>query len=270
MKKIFQIITILCPLLFLACCDSPPQPQKRLEQVKLEDLTPPENKLKTVKVLSFANFQILIFEMPSDNVSKLDEISKILYLQSIKFNNFNAFSANSFSTGLGRMGMGDKVLSLLANAGGKRTGTISLLLNDGQEDDVPINRTFSRNEIFYTAADGTTQSALLGPGILALRIRTAKDPAFKGVCNVLMTPVHTFPTAAWPAGDNSFRPANAIFQSCSMSMKMTPGDFIFLRPQKYIDNRMSLGSLFFSRPSKRPVVMCYLIVCTGINDQPNL
>ncbi len=270
MKKIFQIIAILSLLIFVACCDSPPQPQKKLEQVKLEDLAPAENKLKTVKVLSFANFQILIFEIPADNISKLDEVSKILYLQSIQFNNFNAFSSNSFSTGLGRTGMGDKVLSLLANAGGKRTGTISLLLNNGQEDDVLINRTLGRSELFYTAADSTAQSAILGPGFLALRIKTAKDPVFKGVCNVLMTPVHAPPIAGWTAGDNTPRPANFIFQSCGMSMKMTPGDFIFLRPQKYIDNQLSLGSLFFSRPSKRPVVMSYLIICTGINDQPNL
>ena len=270
MKKIFQTIVALCALLLFTCCSNQQQPQKVWEEVKLRDLAPSNNLRQTLRQISFVDFQILIFEIPADNVSKLDEISKILYLQSIQFNNFNAFGANSFSTGLGRMSMGDKILSLLLAADGKRTGTISLALNEGQADDVPINRLFSRNEIFYTAADGTTKSIPLGPGILALRMKTEKDPVFKGVCNVTMTPVQTSGTTTWLAGQIAVGPGNTVFESCSMSMKMSPGDFIFLRPQEYINNQMSLGGLFFSRPSLKPVVMAYLIVCTGINDSANL
>ena len=270
MKKIFQTIAIVCVPLFLICCGSQQQPQKVWEEVKLRDLAPANNQQQTFRKISFVDFQILIFEIPADNISKLDEISKILYLQSIQFNNFNAFSANSFSTGLGRTSMGDKIFSLLAAAGGKRTGTISLMLNEGQADDVPVNRLSRRNEIFYTAADGTTKSTPLGPGILALRLKTEKDPVFKGVCNVTMTPVQTSGTTMWQGGQNAVRPGNVVFENCSINMKMSPGDFIFLRPQKYINNQLSLGGLFFSRPSSKPVVMTYLIACTGINDPANL
>jgi hypothetical protein len=61
---------------------------------------------------------------------------------------------------------------------------------------------------------------------------------------------------------------------------MSPGDFVFLGPEKYIEDQTTLGGLFFNKPEgslffgatehkgpeQKPAVRVFLLVCTGIND----
>jgi len=57
-----------------------------------------------------------------------------------------------------------------------------------------------------------------------------------------------------------------LFTSAGFKLKMSPGDFVILGPQKYISHQITLGGLSFSRPEPKPVVRVFLFVCTGIID----
>ena len=70
------------------------------------------------------------------------------------------------------------------------------------------------------------------------------------------------------------------FSSAGFGLKMSPGDFVVLGPDKYISDRSTLGGLFFSKPEgslffdktkrkmpkHKPAVRVFVLVCTGIGD----
>jgi hypothetical protein len=57
-----------------------------------------------------------------------------------------------------------------------------------------------------------------------------------------------------------------IFDSVGLELKMSPGDFLLLGPEKYVSDRMTLSSLFFTGSERRPVIRIFLFVCAGIPD----
>jgi len=200
-----------------------------------------------------------------------------------------AFGANSFSAGFGQVQMWNRISDLLDAAGGKKIKTISLLLLDGQADDLAVARLGNEQTVFYVSADGSMEGVTVGPGTLALRIKAEKIPGARGVCNVDAQPVFSPPiTSSIPQLAARAKSGEYLFASTGFRLKMGPRDFIFLGPEKYIGNQITLSSYFFSRPAPSPsitmflipsskgtqepepyfgpVVRTYLIVCTRIND----
>ncbi len=236
------------------------------EDVKLGDLAPAGQRPE-IKRLDSINFQVHVFEVPAENTGKLDDISKILYAQPFRFKHFKAFVANSFSVSFGRTSSGNQIFDMLSEAGARRVGSTVMLLSDGQFDDLPITRLFDQTSIYYTSTDGSIKTETIGPGPLALRMKVQIIPASRGVCNVTFTPACPSPLKQLMT-KSSERPASndTLFESCGFSLKMSPGDFIFLRPVQYISHQNSLGSLFFSRAAAKPYVISFLIICTQISD----
>jgi len=265
MIRFFHItVTFYLIILLIGCNDNKPRENPIWEEVKIGDLAPAVNERQSnIQKIEGIYFQVHTFTVPAENIGKLDEISNILYTHPFSFNHFNAFNANLFSVGFSRISFGEQIFQILSEAGAKKTGTISLLLSYTQTDDIPILKLFESRNIYYITADGTTEPETIGPGILTLRIKAEKIPEFRGVYNVTIIPSFHFPTTAEipeTAGKDIF------FESCGFSLKMSPGDYIFLRPQKYIGHQNSLCSLLFSRPGIKQTVSAYLIVCTDIAD----
>ena len=211
------------------------------------------------------NFDLYIIEIPAENISVLDDVWRALYTQPFRFNSYDAFCANSFVVGFGQVPMWDEIGDLLRPAGGKKVEKISVLLPDGQANDITIAVLYDEQDIFYTSTDGSLEGATLGPGRLALRIKAEKIPGARGVCKVSAQPV--FPSLVKSpiskfAGRT--RTGDFLFTPAGFRLKMSPNDFIFLGPEKYIEHQITLGSLFFSRAKRKPVVRTYLLVCTSI------
>jgi len=256
-----------CTVILLAGCSAPEKNDALWQQVKITDITPSRSgKLAGTHFLKTADFNILVFEIPAEDANALDNIWPILYTQPLQFNDYDAFSANSFSAGFGQTRMWNEIADLLRTAGAKKTETISLLLPDGQANEVAIARLNNKQTIFYVSTTGSMEGATIGPGGLSLRIKAEKIPGSRGVCKVGVAPA--FPssvTTLIPQLAKREKSRELLFSCCGFSSKMSPGDFIFLGPKKYIDNQITLAGLFFSRPGRRPVVRAYLLVCAGIN-----
>jgi hypothetical protein len=197
----------------------------------------------------------------------LNDVWQTLYVKPLKFNNYDAFCANSFSAGFGQIQMWDKIANALYYAGGRKIETVSLLLPDGQTRDFTIARLNKKETIFYISTAGSMEGATIGPGRLALRIKVEKIPGSRGVCRVNILPVFPSPISSpIPQLDASAKSSEFLFTSAGFCLKMSPGDFILLGPEKYIGHQITLGSLFFSRPGRRPAVRIFLLFCTRIID----
>lgn len=267
MNQLTKIPLLLCLLLFtFGCQGNNAKTRSTPENLKLADLAPAHTDMK-VKPLQAVNFQIHIFQVPAENTDKLDDISKILYSQPFRFNHFNAFTANGFSAGFGRISSGNQIFNILSAANSQKIGSISLLVNFDQPDDITIQNLLNSTSIYFTAADGSTQSKTIGPGRLTLRINARQIPTFRGTCNVTFAPASPSPlSTALNLPSSGISKNDLIFDSCLFSLPMSKGDFVFLRPVQYISHQSSIGSLFFSRPNPKPSVLAFLIVCIDIND----
>lgn len=257
-----------CAAVLLTSCNAPEKDEPIWEQVKLGDLAPSSDaKHPPGQLLKTINLNIYVFEMPAENINALNDVWQELYTKPLQFNNYDAFCANSFLVGFGQIQMWNKIANILRNAGGKKIETVSLLLPDGETNDFTIARLDKEQTIFYISSTGSMEGTTVGPGRLALRIKVERIPGSRGVCQVSAQPVFPSPiTSPIPQLAARAKSAEFLFTSAGFSLKMSPGDFVLLGPEKYIGHQITLGSLFFSRPGRRPVVRIFLLFCTRIID----
>jgi hypothetical protein len=280
MTRAFQIAAIGWLSFCLFGCTSAEKQKPILGKVKIGDIAPTQTGKLLVKPLKTINFDVHIFEIPAENVGKLKDVWQTLYTKPLRFNNYNAFKANLFSVRFGQIEMWNKTLDLLLAVGGRRIVKVSLLLPDDQPSDVAVTGLNSQQTISYVSTDGSRESATIGPGVLVLRIKTEKILASKSVCNLLAWPVFSPPIRSpVPQLAARARLRELLFDCAGFGLKMSPGDFVVLGPEKYVSDQMALGGLFFSKPEGsvffseterkppqlKPAVRIFLLVCTGIN-----
>jgi hypothetical protein len=101
------------------------------------------------------------------------------------------------------------------------------------------------------------------------------------VCNVDACPVFSPPklSSSIPQLTARAKLREFPFTSAAFGLRMSPGDFVFLGPKKYVSDQTALGGLFFSKPKgslffgaterkepeRKPAIRIFLLVCTGIN-----
>ncbi len=268
MIRFFKITVLICTAALLTGCKAPEKEKPIWENVKLSDLAtssdvnnPEGRPLKTI------NLDIHIFEMPAEDTNVFNYAQRMLYTKPLQFNDYEAFKANSFSASFGQIQMWNTVANVLRGAGSKHIETVSLLLLDGETSNFTITRLNQEQTIFYISTTGSMEGATVGPGKLALRIKAEKIPGSRGVCNVSAMPVFMPPThSPIPQLDERAKSNEFLFTSAGFGLKMSPGDFVLLGPEKYIDNQITLGSLFFSMPKPKPTIRMFLLICTRIID----
>ncbi len=265
MIRIFQIAVLSFLLLFPAGCNGP-QEKPIWEDVKITDLAAVNISKHKNEKLKNINFMVYFFEIPAENTGKLEDVWPMLYTKPLKFNNYSAFSKNFFSVGYAQTSQWDKIRELLMASGGKKVDSISLLVQDGQSIDILIRNLRKQEDIFYVAETGTMERKTLGPGKLLLRIKVEKVPEQRGVCNVYVYPMFSPPAGNLiPLPALKQRKGEFVFSSTAFELKMGSSDFLFLAPQKYIDDKMTLSSFFFARTRPEPVIRTILLVCTKID-----
>ena len=283
MIRVFQIVVLACLPFCLTGCGGPEKNERIWEQLKIGDLAPSHSgKRPDGQLLETANFNVYIFEIPAENIGALDDIWRMLYSKPLQFNNYKAFKANSFLAGFGQAQMWSKIIDLLLAADGKGTERVSLLLPDGQANDLPIARLDNEQTVFHISTSGSMEGVSIGPGMVALRMKAEKIPGSRGVCQVSILPVFS-PPIRGPIPELVYRAkaGEFLFRSVGFGLKMSPGDLVILGPEKekYIDHQITLGGLFFSRPQgslffsrterkppeRKPAVRIFLLLCTAIN-----
>lgn len=273
------VFCILFSFFFLFGCAQPAPERPIWEKVKIGDLAPYNpGKTQQVELLKMTKLDVHIFEIPADNIAKLDRIRKKLFIRPLQLKDYEAFNANSFLVRFGQVDMWQQTNDWLLGADGRNIAKISLMLADGQAQTIAIAGLDRPQTIFYATADDLREGANVGPGVFGLRIKAEKIPGSRGVCDLVAYPVFSPPTESTiPQLDALGKLREFPFTSAAFGLKMSPGDFVFLAPKEYVSDQTALGGLFFSNPraglffSKtrapeyKPAVRIFLLVCTGIN-----
>ena len=155
------------------------------------------------------------------------------------------------------------------------------MLADDLAETISVARIDSPRTIFFTSTYGSKEGANVGPGILALRLKTQKIPSLRGVCNVTAYPVYSPPMvkSTIPLLSARTQRREFPFSAAAFGLRMGPGDFILLGPKEYVSDQTALGGLFFSNPEgslffreterttfePKPAFRIFLLVCTRTN-----
>jgi hypothetical protein len=257
----------------------PPEEQPIWKDLKIGDLAPrSDGKQQRSRLVESTNFNLYIFEMSSDNINKLNDIRKILFTKNLRYQNSHSFRSNSFSVHFGQIRMWNELFSSILAAGAKEINKVSLMLADDIPEIIAVTRINSPQTIFYTSTYGSREGANVGPGILALRIKTQKIPALRGVCNFTAYPVYSPPMvkSSIPLLNARTQRREFPFSPAAFGLRMGPGDFILLGPKEYVSDQTALGGLFFNNPEgsfffgetgrtplkPKPSFKIFLLVCT--------
>ena len=277
-----SVLCILCSsCFFLSGCNGPKNDPPIWEKVKISDLAPhegdkprPSQKIKTI------NLDVHVFEVPAENISKLEKIRKNLYIRPLRLRDYGAFHANSFWIRFGHRRKWNEVYKMLQAADGQRITRISLMLPDAWPETFTITGLDRPQSVFYTAINGSKEAAHVGPGILGLRIKAKSIPTSPGECSVTAYPVFTPPVKSTiPELDAQVRRREFPFTVTAFGLNMRPGHFVVLAPTKYTEDLTTLGGLFFSNPrgslffrqdqssppERKPALRVFLLLCTQIN-----
>jgi len=257
-------------LIVLSGCNGAGETRALWEDIKITDLAAAASPRPPRGVLpATIEFNVFTFEVPAEKIGVFEEVRSMLYKKPLRYNDHDAFKANSFLVGYGTTETWDKIGDLLRSAGARRARTLSVLVVDGQSNDVAITRLKNERTIYYVSTTGSIESVPMGPGGLVLRLTGQTVPGERGVCRVDALPVFVAsrrspmamaaPGADLHAGQFAFIPV-------AFRLKMNGGDFVLLGPKKYIDHRTTLAGAFFSRPGVKSFFRVYLIVCARIND----
>jgi hypothetical protein len=274
---LYSVFLTLC----LTGCTEPEE-EPIWKDIKIGDLAPRHgDKPPSARLIETTNFDLHIFELPAENIDKLDDIRKTLYTRPLRFNSLHAFGANSFSVCFGQIRMQNEIYSSLLAASGRKIAKASLMLADGLDETIAITGLDGPRTLFFTSTYGSREGANIGPGIFGLRIKAQKIPGSRGVCNVTAYPVFSPPIRRGPIPQLEARSKNREFpfSAAAFGLRMSPGDFILLGPKEYISDQTDLGGLFFSNPKGslflseterkplelKPAVRIFLLVCTRIN-----
>jgi hypothetical protein len=181
----------------------------------------------------------------------------------------------------GRMEVWSQVQSLLAEAGALKVATSSMLLPINEGTDLPVAELPLAREISYVGTNLLKQTARVGAGVLALRLRPEPIPWARGVLKIIGYPTYTIPVHNTIAALQAKARENEFyFEPAAFAVQMAPGDLVVIGPDEYTGERQTLGGMFFSKPegtlffnpTKRtppqikPAVRLYVLICTAIND----
>ncbi len=278
-RTIHIAILILAALLLISC--SHLSDNNVTENLKIKDLAPikpdgsPEmNKLKTI------NLDLNVVEIPTENFNKLNEIRRALQIRPLQFNNYLAFSDNSFSAYYGQYQTLGIVYDSLVMAGAQNVKEAAIILAEDQSQDFIITPLPQMQKVSFSGIDGSSEVARVGPGALVMHVTVKKTQSLDDAGTVTIYPMFTV-MAANTISELSMREKSRDFSftSAAMRLDMKPGDFIVLAPESLITDQNTLCGLFFSNPygsmfmypgqnkmpERKPSVRIYILTCVGMN-----
>jgi hypothetical protein len=281
MIRAFTITISVCVSLCLTGCKSRGQSQPPQEQIKIGDISSPESEKIVGKPIKTINFDVQIYEIPAENADKISDVWGLLNTAPLRFHNYRAFMANSFIVRFGRVRMWNRIHDMLHSEGGQKIVTVSLLLPEGQVNDIAVKALNKEQSVSFIADNNRREEAVIGPGILGLRIKAEKKPELRDVCELVAYPVFTVPlNSSIPQLSIRAKSREFLFSSAAFGLKMSPGDFIMLGPEKYNTMETTLDSQLFSNPEGslfpgetenikrelKPAIRVFLLVCVGMSN----
>jgi len=267
MRRLTRIAVLVCWLIAAGGCATPPEEHENVwEQAKIGDLAPvTENGPPRARFLAAAQMDVHILDLPAENVDRLDKVWEVLSAKPMRMNSYNAFTQNGFRVKFGRTENWVQIENLLAEAGAQRAATTSLILAENEPTDLPVTHFSGDRRISFTSSNLSQEVANVGPGALVLRLTCEPMPWARGVRKIIAYPAYTLPvTSAISELESRIQKHEFPFASAAFATQMGPGDLLVLAPDKPVNERVSLGGLFFNKPG--PAVRAYVLVCTNVRD----
>ena len=281
MYRVFLYMVLVCACFTLTCCKSPVQSEPSQEHIKIGDISPPNDNKVVGKPINTINLDVHVFEIPSENSDEISDVWGLLQTEPLRFHNQKTFIANSFVVRFGRVRMLDRINDMLQTCGGQKIVTVSLLIPEGQTNDFTVKAINTKQNVSFIAENGRGDETTIGPGTLGLRIKAEKIPGLRDVCELVTYPVFTVPAvSSIPQLSIRATAREFNFSSAAFGLRMAPGDFILLGPEKYDSSQKTLDSLLFSNPEgsffsdipkrmtpvRKSSVRVFLLVCIGMSN----
>ncbi len=286
--KLPSFILTFAILAIIGCAESAIKTPARRRSIKIGDIKPS----LTTKMPAEITFQVMTFEIPSENVSILEEIFGTLRQESLHFKDPQAFAANGFSAGFGQSSDWSPLGKKLRLAKARKVETRSLIIFDDEGDDVLVGTIEERNKYFYTHSDGSVVPQSLGSGYIVFRIKASPVPASRGFAYLSVQPLFSLgldDTIPRLAGRK--RSGETIFDTVAFDLKIGAGDFVLLSSTEP-DQGLAMISELFCRVDRQimlrnpdfagditkdnmasamikkdvKVIRAYLILCTGVKN----
>ncbi len=281
MIRPFPIAVFSILVFLLGGCGGPAEPEDAVwKELKLDDLASSPAGGQAFQPLRTMNFRVYSFEVAADRVGAVQDISRMLYPQALRYNDEEGFKMNSFLGGFGQGPMWNEVVGILTGAGARKLPSVTLLVDDGQMEDVTVAGLNRRQTVFYSTAEGSAHGKEVGPGRIVMRLRPRRIASLRSVCNLYVEPVFVPPVSSpIPQLAARAKAEEYSFSSVGFAVRMGPGDFVLVGPAEYKEDRLSLSGLLFSNPDgsvfmtmseegtylgkleRKPAVRAFLIVC---------
>lgn len=282
------MVRILCVVSFSlglivgsAGCKTTPNNEEQIwARTKIGDLAPQES-LPAPQFFTSVAMDVHVLELPADRLDRLDDLWAILSAKPVHLSSYSGFTENSFRMRAGRVEHWEQISLLLTDAGAQRVGTVSMIVPSNDTADLPIADLPAARQITFVGNNLARQSANVGPGVLALRLRAEPIPWARGVQKIIGYPTYTIPVvSAIAALQEKARQNEFYFAPAAFAVQMAPGDLVVLAPDRFTGERLSLGGLFFNKPEGtlffnpaartppevKPAVRVYILVCAAVNE----
>ena len=284
MYRLIKVLLIVIFVSILTGCAELQPDEPIWENTKIGDLAPalqPELSVEKdssgQKVYSFempekpqnlnqpsADMAVLVFETPAENIDKLIAAYDSLEKRQIRLNCPAAFKDNAFYAGFGSGLMWDAIGETLRATNSKKIKTVTLYLEKNYTEKVTAVILPKKQSVFYIGCDSRMDGLDLEQGKLVIEVKASALPDVRGVAKMDIQPAWIPFIQLNLPGMQGTCSKDVLFLSTGLSLTMSPGDFVFIAPTEYRNERASLSGLFFSRPGKKPAVRTYLVVCRGL------
>jgi len=264
MNHLFKILVIFITAVSLAGCDSDVR-KPQTEGITIGELAPANQRIRP-QVLRTTNIDIVIFELPAENVRLLDEVWGMLDKGALRFNDPNGFAANKLRAAAGKFVDLDKIDKILKSADAKKQLTTTILMSDGQPEVLNISRMTDKSTISYIGHNGAVKSSEAGPGILAIEISARKIINKRRMAAIAVLPVIYTPTEGLaPAIAAKLKAGDLRFFSAGFGMDIKAGDIVVLSPSQFSPDEITAAGRFFTRTGQDASVSLLIMVCTSVS-----
>jgi hypothetical protein len=282
MDRISLTTILTCIILCFCGCKVQDESEPIWDQIKVDELASAHRDKDTdTQSPKVINFDVHVFEVPAENIAKLNHVWSMLDITRLRFSNYDAFIANSFRIGFGRINTWRRIQDMLTITGSQKILTVSIVLANDQSEDLTIFRLGTKRTISFVSGKSSLHKAVIGPGTIVLRIKAAGISGVPNVCKLVAYPVFTVPVKTnIPILTDRTKEREFAFSPAAFGLKMNTGDFVLLGPAEYNSDTSTLTGIFFSKPEGslfptdvtgqtpklKPAASFFLLVCTGISD----
>jgi hypothetical protein len=248
------------------------------DQVKIGDLASAESPKQGVPVLNALKIDVHAYSVPAHNIKQLKDLWEPLRLKGLRYTDQQAFHANGFRAARARITVWDTLARALARIQAQKMRTISFILSQDDDNDLALTGLHRPQDVVFTGLDGSEERILIGPGIIAWRLRVEKIPSNPKESKLTAYPVFKLAGVKPMAYQTDLTKSSQIaFLTAAFSVRMGYGDLIVLGPEESLGDASTLGGQFFGIPNyvflglnkNEPVKSCpavrvFVLTCSGI------